>query len=73
MQLEQTNSALAVIIPIIVSRLKEAHDIAGAAAACAAIGNHDDAFRIMLDIEKLTHEADAMLNTVCILHRESKT
>ena len=73
MQPEQTKGALAVIFPMIASRLKEAHNIADAAATCAATGNHEGAFRIMLDIEQLTHEADTLLNAACVLRRESKT
>jgi len=73
MHSEQTKSAFAAIFPIIASRLKEAHNIADAAATCAATGNHEGAFRIMLDIEQLTHEADTLLNAACVLRRESKT
>ena len=62
MQPEETKTALAAIFPMIVSRLKEAHNIADAAATCAATGNHDGAFRIMLDLEQLTYEADKLLN-----------
>lgn len=73
MQPEQTNTALAVIFPLIASRLKEEHDNADAASTCAAIGNLEGAYRIMLDLEQLTHEADTLLNAACVLHRESKT
>ena len=73
MQPEETKAALAAIFPMIASRLREAHNIADAAATCAATGNHEGAFRIMLDLEQLTYEADKLLNAACVLHRESKT
>lgn len=51
---EHARNALGGIFSMIASRLKQANDIAAAAEACASTGNHDGAFRVMLDVEQLT-------------------
>jgi hypothetical protein len=67
---ESLNTAVAAMFPMISGRLKEAHSIADAAAACAATGNHDGALRILLDIEEITTDAITLLNAASLLRRE---
>ena len=69
---EALKGALLALFPMITDRLKQAHDIAAAAGACAATGNHEGAFRILLDIEQNTYEANTLLNAACLIRRESE-
>lgn len=64
------NSALGAIFPMIASRLKDAHNIAAAAEACAAAGISEGAFRILFDVEQLTYEATTLLNAASLIRRE---
>jgi len=69
---EALKGALLALFPMITERLKDAHNIAAAAGACAACGNHDGAFRILLDIEQNTYEATTLLNAASLIRRESE-
>jgi hypothetical protein len=64
--------ALLALFPMITTRLKQAHDIAAAAGACAATGNNDGAFRILLDVEQHVYEATTLLNAACLIRREKE-
>ncbi len=44
--------------------------LAAAAECCAATGNHDGVFRIILDVEQDTYEATTLLNAASIIRRE---
>jgi hypothetical protein len=67
---DHRNTALVAMFPMIAKRLREAASISDAANACAAAGNPDGAFRILLDIETLTTDAITLLNAASLLHRE---
>lgn len=73
MRSEALTTALGAIFPMISSRLKQAHSIAAAAESCAATGNADGAFRILLDMEELTYEATTLLNAASLIRREGET
>lgn len=62
-------SALKVIFPIVTKCLKRAQNVAEAAEACAAAGNYDGAFRILLDIEEDTSDATTLLNAASLIWR----
>ncbi len=68
---EGLNAATAAMFPIIADRLKEAYSIADAVAACAATGNQDGAYRMLLDIEGNTSDAITLLNAASLLRREA--
>jgi hypothetical protein len=51
---------IAALFAMITQLVKKAQGIAVAAETCAAGGNHNNAFRILLNIEELTHDV-----TVC--------
>lgn len=72
MQSQAVKDVLSAMFPMITSRLKSAHDIAAAAEACAVVGNHDGAFRILLDVEQLTYEATTLLNASSLVRREDQ-
>jgi hypothetical protein len=72
MENETLKAALLAIFPMITKRLKDAHNIAAAAEACAATGNDVGAFRILLDIEENTHDATTLLNAASLIRRESE-
>jgi len=63
------NTALGTVFPMITIRLKRAYDMAAAAETCAATGNHDGAFRILLDIEQHTYEATTLLNAAGLIRQ----
>jgi hypothetical protein len=67
---ESSAVSVAQMFPLIAKRLREAASISDAANACAAAGNPDGAFRILLDIETLTTDAITLLNAASLLHRE---
>lgn len=67
---EALKGALAAICPMITRRLKQAHDIAAAAEACAASGNNEGAHRILLEIDQHTHEANILMEVIALLRRE---
>lgn len=69
---EALKGALPALFPTIASRLKKAHDIAAAAGACAALGNQEGAFRILLDVEEYTSDATTLLNAAGLIRRESE-
>ncbi len=60
------------IIAMITQRLRRAYQTADAAEVCVVSGNHENAFRILLNIEQDIYETDALLNAATIIHRESK-
>ena len=66
------NSALEAIFPMVTKRLKRAHDVATAAECCAATGNYDGAFRILLDIEEDTGDATTLLNAASLIWRNKE-
>jgi hypothetical protein len=65
-----SKDALTAMFPMITERLKKAHGIAAAAEACAFAGNYENAFRILLDTEELTHDAATLLNAASVIRRE---
>ena len=67
---EGINSALSALFPMITARLKRAHDIAAAAEACAESSNHEDAVRILLEIDQHTYEVTILLNAMGLIRRE---
>ena len=66
---EHKNTPLNAIFRLIAARLKRAQEVAAAAECCAAAGNHDGAFRILLDVEQYTYEATTLLNAASIIRR----
>jgi len=69
---EALKGALLALFPMITKRLKDAHNIAEAAGACAASDNHEGTFRILLDIEQNAYETTTLLNAACLIRRESE-
>lgn len=69
---EAHKQTLSEIFPMIVSRLKMAHGIASAAGVCTESGNHDGAFRILLDVEELMTDAITLLNAASLIRREQE-
>jgi hypothetical protein len=67
---QSQNIAIGALIPMIADRLKRAHNTATAAASIAASGNSESAFRILLDIEQPTFEANALLNAISVIRRD---
>jgi hypothetical protein len=69
---EALKGVLLALFPMTTNRLKQAHDIAAAAGACAASGNQEGAFRILLDIEEYICDATTLLNATSLIRRESE-
>ena len=66
------SNALLALFPMITERLKQAHNIAAAAQTCAATGNYESAFRILLDVEQPTFEATTLLNAASLIRHEAE-
>ena len=64
------NTAMGILIPMVAERLKRAHDTAAAASTIAGSGNLENAFRILLDIEQPTFEANTLLNAIAVIQRD---
>ena len=69
---ETIKGTLAVLFPMITSRLKQARDIAAAAESCAGSGNFEADFRVLLNVEQHTYEAGMFLNAASLIRRESE-
>ncbi len=52
--------------------LGQAASLARAAAICAEEGNRNGAIGIVLDVEELTRDANALLNTATFAHRQAR-
>ncbi len=52
--------------------LSQAASLARAAASCAEEGNRNGAIGIVLDVEELTRDANALLNTATFVHRQAR-
>jgi len=66
------SNALSALFPMITERLKQAHNIAAAAQTCAATGNYESAFRILLDVEQPTFEATTLLNAASLIRHDAE-
>ena len=69
---DEIEAALRAMFSLISDRLKRAYAVAAAANTCAAAGDLDEAFHILLDMEHLTYDAGKLLNAASILRRDSR-
>ncbi len=67
---DEAKAALVTLFPMIADRFKRAHSLAAAANTCAAAGDLDAAFRILLDVEQLEFDARRLLDVSSVFKQE---